>query len=90
MSKAILEREVGRPVTALAYPYGGAGACTEETQSLAREAGYQLAFTAQKGINRPGRSRPFALARVSVGYADSPTLVRTRNILYAAFGSSLV
>jgi peptidoglycan/xylan/chitin deacetylase (PgdA/CDA1 family) len=89
-SKAILEREIGCEVTALAYPYGGAGAYTHVTQRVAREAGYQLAFTAQRGINRPGRTRPFALARVSVGYADSPTLVHTRNVLYAAFGSSLV
>lgn len=41
-SKAVLERELGRPVTALAYPNGK---FDERVAALARAAGYRMAFT---------------------------------------------
>jgi peptidoglycan/xylan/chitin deacetylase (PgdA/CDA1 family) len=89
-SKRLLEGMLGGEVTALAYPFGGSGATSETTQRLAEESGYRIAFTGQKGINRPGRIRPLALSRISVGYADTPALLRSRSVLFSAFGTSLL
>jgi peptidoglycan/xylan/chitin deacetylase (PgdA/CDA1 family) len=89
-SKQALEGIVGKPVDALAYPFGGPGAVTPETERLAREAGYRVAFSAQTGLNRPGQSEPFALRRMNVGAADSLAMVRTRAAFYTACGASPV
>ncbi len=58
-SRAILERELGRPVTSLCYPNGDYDA---RTTALAAEAGYACAVTTQCGTNRWGE-RPFELKR---------------------------
>jgi peptidoglycan/xylan/chitin deacetylase (PgdA/CDA1 family) len=89
-SKRLLEQNLGRPVSALAYPYGWPGATTEATRRLAREAGYRLAFSAIPGVNQPGRIDPFDLRRLNVGIADSPGLLRARMALYRAIGSSFL
>ena len=52
-SKRLIERRVGRPVTAFSYPKGSIGDFSLETEHLVRSAGYQLAFTTLPGINRP-------------------------------------
>jgi peptidoglycan/xylan/chitin deacetylase (PgdA/CDA1 family) len=87
-SKQILERRLGREITCLAYPFGERGDFTDRTKHLARTAGYRLAFSGRNGTNRPGAVDPFDIARVSVGYRDTSTMVRARAVLYAAFGSS--
>lgn len=87
-SKERLEAELGREIVALAYPFGDATAFDTTTQQLAAEAGYRLAFTALPGVNRPGIVDRFAIARLNVGHADSPELLRARAALYASFGAS--
>jgi peptidoglycan/xylan/chitin deacetylase (PgdA/CDA1 family) len=89
-SKRLLEDRLGRPVEALAYPYGWPGATTDATRRLAREAGYRLAFSAVLGVNQPGRIDPFDLRRLNVGIADSPGLLRARMALYSSFGRSFL
>jgi peptidoglycan/xylan/chitin deacetylase (PgdA/CDA1 family) len=89
-SKRLLESEIGREVSALAYPYGWPGAFDDATGRLAREAGYRAAFSALDGVNLPGSSDPFALRRLGVGFADSPGLHRARWALYGAVGRSVL
>jgi len=48
-SKYILENEIGRPVTALAYPFG---AYSSETHSVARRLGYKYGFSCINPFNR--------------------------------------
>jgi peptidoglycan/xylan/chitin deacetylase (PgdA/CDA1 family) len=87
-SKQALERELGREVAALAYPFGVAGASDATTRRLAREAGYRLAFSLEPRVNRPGVTDPLDVRRINVGAADSPALFRARLALATAFGSS--
>ncbi len=51
-SKAIIDENMGQPVTSLAYPNGSSKDFTAETQQIAREAGYTTAFSYYGGINR--------------------------------------
>lgn len=89
-SKQVLERELGRQVSAIAYPFGWQGAYNEITERQARAAGYKLAFSARKGVNRPGCWDQFALRRLGVGFRDTPALFRAQVVCYAALGTSLL
>jgi peptidoglycan/xylan/chitin deacetylase (PgdA/CDA1 family) len=50
-SKAIIERELGRPVTTFAYPNGTEHDFTNGTKNLLREAGYVCGVTTLYGSN---------------------------------------
>jgi peptidoglycan/xylan/chitin deacetylase (PgdA/CDA1 family) len=64
-SKTDLERALGRPVWAFAYPYGNPSAMAERELRLAREAGFTCAFlNVEHWPDR--RSDPFALPRTHV------------------------
>lgn len=65
-SKAILERETGRPVIALAYPVGGRDAVNAEVLAATAQAGYQIAFTYEPGGNRLPSHERFMLKRIHV------------------------
>jgi len=67
-SKACIEREAGRSVSALAYPVGGASAINAEVLAATAQAGYRIAFTYQSGVNRlaTARSAPLQLKRLHV------------------------
>ena len=73
-SKEILEAELGRPVRTLAYPVGGRKHFSPDTQRLAKEAGYKLAFSFYSGINRWSEFTPFDVRRSSVSGTDAPSL----------------
>lgn len=62
-----LESLVGRPVTALSYPYGYTDADTVEA---AREAGFELAVTTESRALAPGDD-PLRLPRFDIGSAGS-------------------
>ena len=64
-ARARLEELLGRPVTLLAYPFGKPGDVSEETEGLARRAGYRAAFTTVPRRLVPS-SPPFALPRLTV------------------------
>jgi hypothetical protein len=89
-SKHILEHKLGCDIAALAYPYGWPGTYTLRTKALAAGVGYRLAFTSQEGVNQPDRLDRYEVNRLGVGMADSPTLLRSRAALYAAFGTSFL
>lgn len=65
-SRQRLEAWLGAPVTALAYPYGGASHIGADAPRLAREAGYRYALTAQPGAIGP-ETDWFMVPRVSFG-----------------------
>jgi peptidoglycan/xylan/chitin deacetylase (PgdA/CDA1 family) len=64
-SKTNLERALGRPVWAFAYPFGNPSTMGERELRLAREAGYACAFL---NVEHWGaeRSNPFAIPRTHV------------------------
>jgi peptidoglycan/xylan/chitin deacetylase (PgdA/CDA1 family) len=89
-SKQILETRLGRPVKALAYPYGWAGAYTVGTKALAARAGYCLAFSSREGINQLVGFDRYDVSRLGIGSADSAALIRARSTLHATFGKSFL
>jgi peptidoglycan/xylan/chitin deacetylase (PgdA/CDA1 family) len=91
-SKAILESELGREVTAVAYPFGWPGSFTARTTELAAQVGYRLGFSSREGVNHAGAAGfdRLALRRLNVGTGDSPSLLRARAALHGAFGKSLL
>ena len=88
-SKRRIEAELGRPVVAIAYPYGWPGTFSAATARIAREVGYRAAFLSLEGINSPQRpADPFAVRRLGVGSADPPILHRARWAWLGACGRS--
>src|SRR5262249_31135534 len=87
-SRARIEAELGRSITALASPFGVADAFNITTKRLAREAGYRLAFSLSQRVNRPEATDPFDVHRVAVGSADTFPLFRARLALTTVFGGS--
>ena len=65
LSKLRLEDRLGREVEAFAFVKGSRADFAPEHASLARQAGYKLAFTSISGANRLG-SDPFRLRRYNV------------------------
>jgi peptidoglycan/xylan/chitin deacetylase (PgdA/CDA1 family) len=61
-SRERIERETGRPCTAIAYPNGDYNAAVT---AAARKAGYTVGLTVRPGLNMP-RTPPFELRRISV------------------------
>lgn len=59
-SRAVLQGWLGKPVRALAWPYGH---YDEECLRLARESGFRLVFTTDYGYNLPG-SGPWRIRRI--------------------------
>jgi peptidoglycan/xylan/chitin deacetylase (PgdA/CDA1 family) len=65
-SRAILKKELGVEVDALAYPVGGRISFTEQTQKAARDAGYRAAFSFYGGANLPGEISPYNVVRIGL------------------------
>lgn len=65
-SKAAIERELGRPVVALAYPVGGRDAINGDVLAATEKAGYRVAFTYQPGTEIPRQASRFSLPRIHV------------------------
>jgi hypothetical protein len=65
-SRAILGKQLGIDANTLAYPYGFAGAFTEQTEQIARDAGYRAAFSFYGGFNGRGVGSRYNLKRVGV------------------------
>jgi len=65
-SRAILKEQLGVAADVLAYPVGGRTSFTDQTQTLAREAGYRAAFSYYGGTNLPGKTSPYDVSRISI------------------------
>ncbi len=79
-SRTRLEHALGHPVRALAYPVGSRDAFTDETRRLARETGYEAAFSFYGGTNPPAPVDPWDLRRVGVQYDLGFDLFRLRMV----------
>lgn len=77
-SRARLEAELGRPVDAMSYTFGGPGSVDPRVRQVAAEVGYRLAFRFDGGVNRSGSIDPLMIRRVGVGSADTTEMVRAR------------
>jgi len=77
-SKAILEREIGKPVRSVAYPVGGHEHFTSETRKAAEACGYRAAFSFATGTNTWHNMDRFAIARVSAPVSMSLTVAKAR------------
>jgi peptidoglycan/xylan/chitin deacetylase (PgdA/CDA1 family)/glycosyltransferase involved in cell wall biosynthesis len=81
-SKATLERLLGRPVVAFAYPYGELG---PDTIAAVRQAGYTMAVTTERAPIRAGADN-LQLGRVEIGECDAEELAA---LLEQLFGSQI-
>jgi len=66
-ARAVIERQLARPVDAFAYPYG---LCNEPVVAAVAAAGYRIACTTRPGFNRPGID-PLSLRRIEVFGTDA-------------------
>ncbi len=64
-SKKELERRIGLRVRTLSFPVGGYEHFSPTTQKLAKECGYELAFSFNTGVNRRELTNPYDIKRVS-------------------------
>jgi len=64
-AKAVLEQNLGLRVTSLAYPNGGPGDFTAETQRIARDVGFTTAFSYYGGVNPADGGERFNLLRIA-------------------------
>jgi peptidoglycan/xylan/chitin deacetylase (PgdA/CDA1 family) len=85
-SKSVLEREIGRPVTTVAYPVGIRAAFNDTTKRAARRAGYRLGFSYYGGVNDQLGFDPFDVRRVTVELEEPMSLFRTRAVFNSVFG----
>jgi peptidoglycan/xylan/chitin deacetylase (PgdA/CDA1 family) len=71
-SRAILAVQLGINVDALAYPVGNVNSFSDQTEKLAREAGYRASFSFHGGTNMAGMTRSYDIKRVGVGDQSWP------------------
>jgi peptidoglycan/xylan/chitin deacetylase (PgdA/CDA1 family) len=64
-SKAALEMRLGRPVRTIAYPVGRYLHFTPATMRIARECGYEGAFSFHTGANYPGLRNMYNIRRIA-------------------------
>jgi peptidoglycan/xylan/chitin deacetylase (PgdA/CDA1 family) len=65
-SKSHLERLLGRPVRALAYPFGTPDTYDARALASARACGYQLAVSFRQGVNWLGALEAMELRRIGI------------------------
>jgi peptidoglycan/xylan/chitin deacetylase (PgdA/CDA1 family) len=66
-SKTCLEKNIGRTITTLAYPFGDVSSCGVREFELAKEAGYDLAFTTRnKWISKSDLALKWSLPRINI------------------------
>ena len=65
-SKAIIEQRLGKNVRSMSYPVGNYHHFSQDTQKIALDAGYDLAFSFLTGINTYCAIDPMDVKRISV------------------------
>lgn len=66
-SRAILREKLAIGADVLAYPVGNRTSFTNETQRLAREAGYRAGFSFYGGTNLRAKTSPYDVNRIGIG-----------------------
>jgi peptidoglycan/xylan/chitin deacetylase (PgdA/CDA1 family) len=69
VSRQAIAEALGKPVSAMAYPYGRHD---DRVCAAAQAAGYSLAFSTRSGFNRAGEN-PLSIRRLEITGADSPS-----------------
>lgn len=77
--KHVLEAWLGESVYSLAYPVGRRDSFDDVTKCLAKDAGFEMAFSFYSGFNRPSRMDPMDLKR---SYKRKPFEDFSTSILY--------
>lgn len=62
-SKTLIEQKLGVPITSLAYPNGSPKDFTDQTQQIAQEVGFTIAFSFYGGVNPANSSEPYNMLR---------------------------
>ena len=78
-----LRQQVGSTLPIFAYPSGGANPAVA---ARLREAGFRIAFTTARGINRMDDSDALLLRRINVGRHTSLNLMRAQLVTSPPFG----
>ena len=65
-SRKILKEQLGVEVDVLAYPVGNKASFSEQTQEMARETGYRVAFSHYGGRNAQGKISPYDVKRTKM------------------------
>ena len=73
-SKHYLEDLLGRPVSAVAYPFGAANV---RVRDAVRESGYNLGVCTRFDLNAPGRD-PLMLCRCNIECNDTTRVLRQK------------
>ncbi len=84
-SRTLLRERLGVNADCVAYPVGARTSFSEQTQLLAQEAGYQIAFSFYGGANRPGQTTPYDVKRSGVG-DQSQARFRVQSATYRVSG----
>jgi len=71
-SRALLGENLGVETDALAYPVGATSSFSAQTQQLAREAGYRVAFSFHGGANLQRGTSAYDVKRIGVGDQSWP------------------
>lgn len=66
ISRGILKDNLGVAVDAIAYPAGATASFSAETQLIARQAGYRIAFSSYGGTNLSGQGSVYDVKRICV------------------------
>jgi hypothetical protein len=90
LSRSLLEAELSIKIRAVAFPVGSISAFDETTMKIAKESGYEAAFSHYGGFNRYERISSFNLLRVGVEAGTSASLFRLRYSLIPQFGRVVV
>jgi hypothetical protein len=78
-SRAMLEQQLGEPVTTIAYPVGKSIAALPAVRRAVADAGYELGFTTQSGLNPLAAfADPLDLHRVCAERGTPGSLARMR------------
>jgi peptidoglycan/xylan/chitin deacetylase (PgdA/CDA1 family) len=78
LCKELLEGQLGSEVALLAYPNGLNGSYSDETKTIARECGFQAAFSFHGGRIPPSGFDAYDLKRAHVSAEESRDLFRAR------------
>jgi peptidoglycan/xylan/chitin deacetylase (PgdA/CDA1 family) len=76
-SKEILEGQLARSVTAIAYPVGSETSFTQETREIASSLGYRLGFNFLRHNNPLPLPEPFSIGRLAVSENLDPWRLRS-------------
>jgi peptidoglycan/xylan/chitin deacetylase (PgdA/CDA1 family) len=76
-----LRREIGSVPAVFAYP---SGFHNQDVVAAVERAGFQLAFTTERGINALDRSHPLRLQRINVGSRTTIAILRAQLLSWSA------